>query len=144
MFPTHVPIQELPKHEYNFGDLDYLTQQELLDMCDQDIITFFGLPSHQKELLWEKRYYLRNIPRALPKVLLAAHSWEFACLPGLYGLINAWKRPEPMDVLQLFLPWYIVGQKILKSPGQKNLWNQINQFHEKIFLSKIHFLQFQK
>ena len=105
MFPTHVPIQELPKHEYNFGDLDYLTQQELLDICDQDIITFFGLPSHQKELLWEKRYYLRNIPRALPKVLLAAHSWEFACLPGLYGLMNAWKRPEPMDVLQLLLPW---------------------------------------
>ena len=26
-----------------------------------------------------------------------------------------------------------VGQKILKSPGQKNLWNQINQFHEFFF-----------
>ena len=23
-----------------------------------------------------------------------------------------------------------VGQKIKKSPGQKNLWNQINQLHE--------------
>ena len=34
MFPTHVPIQELPKHEYNFGDLDYLTQQELLEIME--------------------------------------------------------------------------------------------------------------
>ena len=67
---------------------------------------FLGLPLHEREVLWEKRYYLRNIPKALPKVLLAAHSWEFACLPGLYGLMHAWKKPEPMDVLQLFLPCF--------------------------------------
>ena len=30
-----------------------------------------------------------------------------------------------------------MGQKILKNPDQKNLWNQINQFDEKkIFFSK--------
>ena len=27
-----------------------------------------------------------------------------------------------------------MGQKIKKSPGQKSSWNQINQFHEKIFV----------
>ena len=36
------------------------------------------------------------------------------------------------------------GQKIKKSPDQKNLWNQINQFHENFFLTKFYFLQFQK
>ena len=30
-------------------------------------------------------------------------------------------------------PTYIVGQKIKKSPGQKNSWNHINQFHEEFF-----------
>ena len=28
---------------------------------------------------------------------------------------------------------YTVGQKIWKSPGQKNSWNQVNQFHELFF-----------
>ena len=33
-----------------------------------------------------------------------------------------------------------MGQKIQKSSGLKNLWNQINQFHEKkFFLTKFHF-----
>ena len=31
------------------------------------------------------------------------------------------------------------GPENLKSPGQKNSWNQINQFHEKFFLTKLHF-----
>ena len=35
------------------------------------------------------------------------------------------------------------ARKFKKSPGQKNLWNQINQFHE-IFLTKIHYWHFQK
>ena len=30
---------------------------------------------------------------ALPKVLLAAHAWDYACLPALYGLLKKWKRP---------------------------------------------------
>ena len=29
---------------------------------------------------------------------------------------------------------YTVGQKIKKSPAQKNTWNQINQFHEFFFV----------
>ena len=36
-----------------------------------------------------------------------------------------------------------MGQKIKNSPGQKTRGNQINQFHE-FFLTKIHFLLFQK
>ena len=37
----------------------------------------------------------------------------------------------------------VVGQKILKSPGQKKPPEIKNQFHE-FFLTKFHFLQFQK
>lgn len=106
IFPAKIPVQLPPRQDYNFNDLDYITQQQLLDVCDQDIITFTELPAQEREVLWEKRHYLSEIPGALPKVFLAAHSWEFACLPGLYGLLRTWKKPSPMDVLQLFLPWY--------------------------------------
>ncbi len=77
-----------------------------MDSCDLDLLTFNQQRPEKRERLWEKRYYLRNIPGALPKVLLAAHSWEYACLPSLCGLLHSWKRPQPMDILQLFLPWY--------------------------------------
>ena len=56
-------------------------------------MTFTEYPAQDREVLWEKRYYLKEIPGALPKVLLAAHSWDYACLPALYGLIQQWKRP---------------------------------------------------
>ncbi len=53
---------------YSSPDLDYLTQQQLLDICDQDILSFNDLPVAEREVLWEKRYYLKEIPGALPKV----------------------------------------------------------------------------
>ena len=108
-FPENVPAQPPPTDvagvTYEFEDLDYNTKQQLLDICSQDIITFTELPAYEKEVLWEKRHYLKNIPGALPKVFLAAHSWDYACLPGLYGLLEYYSKPEPMDILQLFLPW---------------------------------------
>ena len=67
-------------------------------------MSFTELPAADREIVWDKRHYLRSIPGALPKVLLAAHSWEYACLPALYGLLTTWSRPQPMDILQLFLP----------------------------------------
>ena len=71
-----------------------------------DLITFTEIPQHEREILWEKRHYLRNVPGALPKVLLAAHSWDYACLPGLYGFLESYSKPKPMDILQLFLPCF--------------------------------------
>lgn len=106
IFPKKIPVQPPPRQDYNFQDLDYITQQQLMDICDQDVFTFTEMPPQEREVLWEKRYYLSTIPGALPKVLLAAHSWEFACLPALYGLLQSWEKPSPMDVLQLFLPCF--------------------------------------
>ena len=37
-----------------------------------------------------------------------------------------------------------VGQKILKSPGQKNLVKSNKSISATIFLTKLHFMQFQK
>jgi len=61
--------------------------------------------SEDREVLWEKRYYLLSKPKALPKVLLAAHSWDYACLADLHAMLNCWSPIDPLDALQLFLPW---------------------------------------
>ena len=107
-FPEHILPQttNMPGISYEFEELDYHTKQQLLDICSQDIITFTELPAHEKEILWEKRYYLTKTAGALPKVLLAAHSWDYYCLPSLYGLLEYYTKPEPMDILQLFLPCF--------------------------------------
>lgn len=63
--------------------------------------------SEDREVLWEKRYYLLSKPEALPKVLLAAHSWDYACLADLHSMLNHWSPIEPLDAIQLFLPWQV-------------------------------------
>ena len=109
-FPENIPAQpptiDGTRNSYDFEELDYNTKQQLLDICGQDIMTFTELPAHEKEILWEKRYYLKNVAGALPKVLLSAHSWDYLCLPGLYGLLEYYQKPEAMDILQLFLPCF--------------------------------------
>jgi hypothetical protein len=58
-----------------------------------------------REILWEKRHYLVSQPQALPKVLLAAHSWDYACLSDLHTMLYTWAPLEPVTALQLLLPW---------------------------------------
>lgn len=58
-----------------------------------------------REILWEKRHYLVSQPQALPKVLLAAHSWDYACLSDLHSLLHAWNPLDAVSSLQLLLPW---------------------------------------
>ena len=55
-----MPVQTPPRDDYNFTDLDYMTQQQLLDICGQDIITFSEMGAPEKEVLWEKRYVLSS------------------------------------------------------------------------------------
>lgn len=88
----------------DFSSLDLQTQQLLMDVAAQDML--YKLPSDIREVLWEKRHYLYNIPEALPKVLLAAHSWEWACLPDLYGMLYSWKPLQPIQALELLLPTF--------------------------------------
>lgn len=56
------------------------------------------------QILWEKRHYLYHLPQALTKVLLAAHSWAYAQLPDLHGMLHNWTRLKPIQALELLLP----------------------------------------
>lgn len=86
----------------DFNSLDRNLQQELIDTAEQ------GYPSalDKREVLWEKRYYLHKFPHALPKILHAAHSWDYDSATDLHALIRAWEPLSPLQVLELFLPRY--------------------------------------
>jgi len=88
----------------SLDELDRNTKQKLLDFCEQDILAFNGRSPQDKELLWDKRHYLGGVSGSLPKVLLAVRSWDPKSLPSMYGMIEAWPKPDTIDVLQLFLP----------------------------------------
>ncbi|XP_060523562.1 phosphatidylinositol 4-phosphate 3-kinase C2 domain-containing subunit alpha isoform X2 [Cylas formicarius] len=88
----------------DFYGLDNETQQLLSDACDQDML--YKFPSEIREILWEKRHHMYHMPKALPKVLLAAHSWAYVNLVDLHGMLHAWKRLDPTEALELLLPVY--------------------------------------
>jgi phosphatidylinositol-4-phosphate 3-kinase len=102
MFPE--PMQNVPDApRLDFYSLDSNLQQELKDTAEQ------GYPLDKldkREVLWEKRYYLQNFPNALPKVLHAAHSWDYACLADLHALLKSWTPLPPLQALELLLPRY--------------------------------------
>lgn len=96
--PINYPIAR----RLDFNSLDRNLQQELIDTAEQ------GYPNalDKREVLWEKRYYLQHLSHALPKVLHAAHSWDFASLVDLHSLIRSWQPLTPLQALELFLPRY--------------------------------------
>ena len=47
-------------------ELDQNSKQKLLDFCEQDILAFNGRSPQDKELLWDKRHYLRGISGFCP------------------------------------------------------------------------------
>lgn len=61
-------------------------------------------------MLWEKRHYLSTKPQALPKVFLAAHSWDYACLADLHSMLHTWTPLDPVSALQLLLPWLVLNR----------------------------------
>lgn len=98
IFPDEV--RDVPKTSIlDFNSLDKNLQEELEDTIEHGT-------SHidQREVLWEKRHYLQAHPKALPKVLAAAHSWDYACLSDLHGLIKSWSPLKPLQALELLLP----------------------------------------
>lgn len=62
------------------------------------------VPPDRREILWDRRHFLYDEPAALPRVLLAAHSWEWACLPDLHAMVTDWSALPPVDAIQLLLP----------------------------------------
>lgn len=102
IFPPVIPTK--PQQVYDLNSLDHQTQKELKDAIDMDMLC--KIPVKTREVLWEKRYYLIRIPRALTKVLLAALSWEYAKLAELHGMLSSWAPLKPVDAIELLLPTY--------------------------------------
>ncbi|EDV39394.1 uncharacterized protein Dana_GF24513, isoform E [Drosophila ananassae] len=100
-FPEH---QEIPKPapHYDFASLDANLQEELLDTAE---LGYSGA-TDRREVFWEKRLYLQKYPNALPKVLHAAHSWDYANLIDLHALLHSWAPLSPLQALELLLPRY--------------------------------------
>uniref|UniRef100_A0A1I8NM56 Uncharacterized protein n=1 Tax=Stomoxys calcitrans TaxID=35570 RepID=A0A1I8NM56_STOCA len=91
-----------PAPRYDFNSLDSHLQQQLLDTAEQGYTRDIA----EREVFWEKRLYLQNIPHALPKVLHAAHSWDYASLMDLHSLLCSWSPLSPLQALELLLPRY--------------------------------------
>lgn len=87
---------------YDFASLDANLQEELLDTAE---LGYSGA-TERREVFWEKRLYLQNYPNALPKVLHAAHSWDYANLIDLHSLLHSWTPLSPLQALELLLPRY--------------------------------------
>ncbi|XP_020281891.1 phosphatidylinositol 4-phosphate 3-kinase C2 domain-containing subunit beta isoform X3 [Pseudomyrmex gracilis] len=109
LFPTESRDYDMELRDYDmdsldFSSLDQYTQELLIDITQQD--TFSRPPIEEREILWEKRHYLHDRPEALPKVLLAAHSWDWACLPDLHASLRVWCPLPPVQALQLLLPCF--------------------------------------
>ncbi|KAG7196586.1 hypothetical protein KM043_013079 [Ampulex compressa] len=102
LFPTELRDHDVESLDFN--SLDQNTQELLIDITQQD--TFSRPPIDEREILWEKRHYLHDRPEALPKVLLAAHSWDWACLPDLHASLRVWSPLPPVQALQLLLPCF--------------------------------------
>ncbi|PSN54649.1 hypothetical protein C0J52_01070 [Blattella germanica] len=88
----------------DWKSLDPNTQQQLTHIIEQDI--FYRPLVEDREVLWEKRHYLFHMPQALPKVLLAAHSWDYACLGDLHAMLHMWTPMEPVSAMQLLMPCF--------------------------------------
>ena len=102
-FPTSICSNTF-QSAADFSSLDINAQQQLLEIIHQD--TLSKVPVEEREILWEKRHYLYKIPEALPKVLLAAHSWDWACLADLHNMLRNWSAMTAPQALQLLLPCF--------------------------------------
>ncbi|XP_055594425.1 phosphatidylinositol 4-phosphate 3-kinase C2 domain-containing subunit beta [Uranotaenia lowii] len=97
-------IKNLPPWaKLDFNSLDRNLQQELIDTAEQG---YSADKLEKREVLWEKRHYLHSFPHALPKILHAAHSWDYACLADLHALLKSWSTLNPVQALELLLPRY--------------------------------------
>ncbi|XP_013780089.1 phosphatidylinositol 4-phosphate 3-kinase C2 domain-containing subunit alpha-like [Limulus polyphemus] len=81
--------------------LDFITRKHLLEIVQKD--QFTTISQEEKELLWANRHCMCGIPEALPKILQAAHGWDWACLSDIYFLLQEWCPLPPVHALVLLL-----------------------------------------
>lgn len=104
------PVAVEPAHMFPRGDFNTLDPQtrEQLRQCvvGEGMTLVTKIPVEIREILWEKRHYLYDIPNALPRVLCCAHRWDWFCLADLHGMLKCWKPMEPVRALELLLPTF--------------------------------------
>lgn len=104
------PVTVEPAHMFPRGDFNTLDPQtrEQLRQCvvGEGTTLVTKIPVEIREILWEKRHYLYDIPNALPRVLCCAHRWDWFCLADLHGMLKCWKPMEPVRALELLLPTF--------------------------------------
>uniref|UniRef100_A0A4W3K0Y0 Phosphatidylinositol-4-phosphate 3-kinase catalytic subunit type 2 beta n=1 Tax=Callorhinchus milii TaxID=7868 RepID=A0A4W3K0Y0_CALMI len=96
-FTTPAPATFSPK--YDFNSLDSVSRKNLKEVMQKK--SLFWLNEADKKLLWEKRYYCHSESSCLPLVLASAPSWEWACLPDIYMLLEQWRCLTHLDALGL-------------------------------------------
>lgn len=84
---------------YEFKSLSEDDQRKLRDVMRKK--SLYWLPETDRKHLWEKRYYCHSDTSSLPLVLASAPSWEWACLPDIYALLNQWTHMNHQDALGL-------------------------------------------
>ncbi|CAG9791840.1 unnamed protein product [Diatraea saccharalis] len=87
-----------------FDSLDGHTQSQLLHLIEQG--AYQRMPTEGREILWEKRQYLVELPGALPLVLLAATNWYGDHRAQLVALLHLWCKPSPLNATHLLLPCF--------------------------------------
>uniref|UniRef100_A0A4W3K0Q0 Phosphatidylinositol-4-phosphate 3-kinase catalytic subunit type 2 beta n=1 Tax=Callorhinchus milii TaxID=7868 RepID=A0A4W3K0Q0_CALMI len=88
-FTTPAPATFSPKYDFNSLDIE----------ASRSGASRQWLFPHK--LLWEKRYYCHSESSCLPLVLASAPSWEWACLPDIYMLLEQWRCLTHLDALGL-------------------------------------------
>ncbi|KAJ0179212.1 hypothetical protein K1T71_004924 [Dendrolimus kikuchii] len=87
-----------------FDSLDGHTQSQLLHLIEQG--AYQKMPTECREIMWEKRQYLVQLPGALPLVLLAATNWYGEHREQLLSLLRLWEKPSPLNAMHLLLPCF--------------------------------------
>ncbi|KAI5637162.1 phosphatidylinositol 3- and 4-kinase domain-containing protein [Phthorimaea operculella] len=95
-----VSREELPA----FDSLDGHLQAQLLHLIEQG--AYQRMPTECREVMWEKRQYLVQLPGALPLVLLAATNWYGEQRAQLVSLVKVWEKPSPLNAMHLLLPCF--------------------------------------
>ncbi|UYV78900.1 PIK3C2A [Cordylochernes scorpioides] len=101
-FPKVMYNEFSSKHKRKFDTLDPVLQSSLKELIENEPLQ--SLNVDEKELIWSNRHYLYEIPRALPKVLQAAHGWGWACLADIYSLLREWSCLSGGEAIALLSP----------------------------------------
>ncbi|XP_077337382.1 phosphatidylinositol 4-phosphate 3-kinase C2 domain-containing subunit beta [Lithobates pipiens] len=84
---------------YEISNLPEKDRSQLQEAMQKE--SLYWLTDVDKKRLWEMRYYCYSECSSLPLVLASAPSWQWACLPDIYGLLDNWTQMKHQDALGL-------------------------------------------